>query len=85
MSLAFCSKRDTENGKNQERAARRVFGSYKSDYERLFVETNTSSLQIGRITTDARQPWTDSCHFYSEYLIIHFDYLIIPFDYLIIV
>ena len=39
---------------------------------------------FGIITADARQPWTDSCDSYSEYLIIYFDYLIIPFDYLII-
>ena len=38
----------------------------------------------GIITANTRQHWTDSRHFYSEYLIIHFDYLIIPFDYLII-
>ena len=36
------------------------------------------------IAAQACQPWKESCHFYSEYLIIHFDYLIIPFDYLII-
>ena len=39
---------------------------------------------FGIITAYARQPWTDSCDSYSEYLIIYFDYLIIPFDYLII-
>ena len=39
---------------------------------------------FGIITADARQPWTDLCDSYSEYLIIYFDYLIIPFDYLII-
>ena len=37
--------------------------------------------RVCAITTDARQPWTDSHDCYSEYLIIH---LIIPFDYLII-
>ena len=36
------------------------------------------------LLADARQPWTDLCDSYSEYLIIYFDYLIIPFDYLII-
>ena len=39
---------------------------------------------FGIVSADARQPWTDSCDSYSEYLIIYFDHLIIPFDYLII-
>ena len=61
----------------------------------IFLQTkdsdNAKSISIaewqeifGIITTDARQPWTDSCNSYSECLIIYFDYLIIPFDYLII-
>ena len=28
------------------------------------------------VTSDARQPWTDSRDCYFDYLIIHFDYLI---------
>ena len=33
------------------------------------------------ITTDAYQPWTDSCDCYFAYLIIHFDYSFPLFDY----
>ena len=61
----------------------------------IFLQTkdsdNAKSISIaewqeifGIVTADARQPWTDSCDSYSEYLIIYFDYLIIPFNYLII-
>ena len=61
----------------------------------IFLQTkdsgNAKSISIaewqeifGIITADARQPWTDSCDFYSDYLIIYFDHLIIFFDYLII-
>ena len=58
---------------------------------RYFLQTkesnNAESISIaewqeifGIIIADARQPWTDSCDSYFEYLIIYFDCLIIPFD-----
>ena len=58
---------------------------YQASLQIFFPRENEAIRHdLVKCTADAREPWTDSRHSCSEYLIIHFDYLIIPFDYLII-